>query len=784
MVPATSDPPRLPDEEYADLPCQDRLAGVSKRTRAAIGGLAGNNRAKCGGKMGGLAGLAVLGSVTSRSTDREVAAVDSMLGALNRRGPDGRAVVRNGSVVMGCTRPAPFVSEDEEQPFVSADGQIVLMANGEVHNHRELAASLPGVRLRTRSKREILLHLYEAEGLGFLDDVCGMFALVIHDGRRNEIVFARDRFGIEPMYHAVSDGRLVFASEPAALAHSGLLDVRVGREAGPSPTCARPDSFAAGVHATPAATIERVDLRSGAMTSRRFRELPGSGGADGRPDRNSVAGYRDLVVASVADRTTVGADVGPLPGGAAGTLTPCIPMNDTRLPGDGRPAARPGGAGSSPRSPQGSELVHRDHGVATMAENSSAEPGNGRIVLDPHRGRYAARTAGMTASEIRALFSVASRPEVVSLAGGMPNLAALPVETLSAQVAQIIAEDGLTALQYASAQGLPLLREQICDVMALEGITAHPDGVVVTVGSQMGLDLLTRLFCDPGDVVMAEGPSYVGALGSFAAYQARVVQVAMDGHGLVPEALRAALRRAGDAGRRVKLLYTIPNFHNPAGVTLAVERRAEILEICRRHNVLVVEDNPYGLLGFADRTYPALHSLDPDNVVYLGSFSKTFASGLRVGWVLAPQAVREKLVLATESATLCPPTLNQMIVSRYLATHDWQGQIKTFREDYRERRDAMLFALEQYLPPGCAWTTPGGGFYVWVTVPEGVDTKAMLPRAVAARVAYASGTGFSTDGSGSRQMRLSYCYPTPERIREGVRRLAGVLETELDLARA
>ena len=418
-----------------------------------------------------------------------------------------------------------------------------------------------------------------------------------------------------------------------------------------------------------------------------------------------------------------------------------------------------------------------------MTENRPSRPQSGRQNLDPHLERYAARTAGMTASEIRALFAVASRPEVVSLAGGMPNLAALPLDTLSAQVAEIIAEDGLVALQYGSAHGLPVLREQICEIMALEGIKAHPDDVVVTVGSQMGLDMVTRLFCDPGDVVIAEGPSYVGALGSFAAYQAQVVHVAMDENGLVPELLREALVQTEKAGRRVKFLYTIPNFHNPAGVTLAVERRAEILEICREHGVLVVEDNPYGMLGFDGQTYPALRSTDPDNVVYLGSFSKTFASGLRVGWVLAPHAVREKLVLAAESATLCPPTFNQMIVSRYLATHDWKGQIKKFRENYRERRDAMLSALDQHLPPGCSWTKPDGGFYVWVTVPEGVDTKAMLPRAVTARVAYASGTGFYADGFGSRQMRLSYCYPTPERIREGVRRLAAVLESEMDLTR-
>ncbi|WP_239029472.1 PLP-dependent aminotransferase family protein [Pseudonocardia acidicola] len=412
---------------------------------------------------------------------------------------------------------------------------------------------------------------------------------------------------------------------------------------------------------------------------------------------------------------------------------------------------------------------------------AGTEAGGAHPVVPPTE-RFAVRTAGMTASEIRALFSVASRPEVVSLAGGMPNLAALPLDALSVEVADLVAREGQVALQYGSAQGVPALREQICEVMRLEGINADPNDVVVTVGSQMALDLVTRIFCDPGDVVLAEGPSYVGALGSFAAYQARVVHVAMDEHGLDPDALRDALRTLAAKGITPKFLYTIPNFHNPAGVTLAVERRTEVLEICARYGVGVVEDNPYGLLGFSGRTYPALRSMDP-GVIYLGSFSKTFASGLRVGWALVPPAVRDRLVLAAESATLCPPSFNQMLVSRYLDGHDWRSQIKTFTEAYRDRRDAMLAALETYLPDGCSWTTPDGGFYVWLTVPEGVDTKAMLPRAVTARVAYASGTGFYADGLGSRQLRLSYCYPTPERITEGVRRLAGVLEAELDVMR-
>jgi DNA-binding transcriptional MocR family regulator len=305
-------------------------------------------------------------------------------------------------------------------------------------------------------------------------------------------------------------------------------------------------------------------------------------------------------------------------------------------------------------------------------------PTESRITRRPAE-RFAARTAGMTASEIRALFAVASRPEVVSLAGGMPNLAALPLDSIAAEVAELVARDGLVALQYGSAQGVPVLREQICEVMALEGIVADPDDVVVTVGSQMALDLVTRIFCDPGDVVLAEGPSYVGALGSFAAYQARVVHVARDAHGLVPELLHDALRTLAARGITPKFLYTIPNFHNPAGVTLAVERRREVLEICAHYGVAVLEDNPYGLLGFTGRIYPALRSIDP-GVLYLGSFSKTFASGLRVGWALVPPAVRDRLVLAAESATLCPPTFNQLMVSRYLAAHDWRGQIKTVRQ--------------------------------------------------------------------------------------------------------
>jgi 2-aminoadipate transaminase len=400
--------------------------------------------------------------------------------------------------------------------------------------------------------------------------------------------------------------------------------------------------------------------------------------------------------------------------------------------------------------------------------------------LDPWQDAYAARTAGLNASEVRALFAVASRPEVVSLAGGMPFVSALPTDLVASAMDRVIRERGPQALQYGSGQGIPELREHILEVMALEGISAHADDVVVTTGSQHALELVSKLFLDPGDVVLAEGPSYVTALVVFRSFQAEVQHVTMDDSGLIPEALRETIARVKRQGKRIKFLYTVPTFNNPAGVTLSWERRLEILEIARDNGILVLEDNPYGLLYFDAPPPPALRSVADDGVIYLGTFSKTLAPGFRVGWVVAPPAIREKLILENEAAVLCPSSLTQLIVSEYLTTADWRGQIDTFRGVYRGRRDALLAALAEFLP-GLTWTVPGGGFYVWLTLPEGLDSKAMLPRAVAALVAYTPGTAFYSDGNGHSDLRLSFCYPTPDFIREGVRRLGTVVAAELEL---
>ena len=400
--------------------------------------------------------------------------------------------------------------------------------------------------------------------------------------------------------------------------------------------------------------------------------------------------------------------------------------------------------------------------------------------FDPWYHHYAERTSGLSASEVRALFAVASRPEVVSLAGGMPYVSALPKDLVSAAMERTIQDHGGAALQYGSGQGMPVLREQILEVMALEGIRASADDVVVTTGSQHALELISKLFLDPGDVVIAEGPSYVTALVVFRSFQADVSHVAMDEHGIIPESLRERIASLEAQQRKIKFLYLIPTFQNPAGVTLTWERRMEILEIARAHEILVIEDNPYGLLYFDSPPPQAMRSVEEDGVVYLGTFSKTFAPGLRVGWALAPHAIREKLVLANEAAILSPSSFTQTVISEYLDAADWRAQIDVFRGVYKERRDAMLAALTEHLPK-LSWTVPNGGFYVWLTLPDHLDSKAMLPRAVKELVAYTPGTAFFSDGDGRNNIRLSFCYPTPDFIAEGIRRLSSVINGELDL---
>jgi len=401
--------------------------------------------------------------------------------------------------------------------------------------------------------------------------------------------------------------------------------------------------------------------------------------------------------------------------------------------------------------------------------------------IDRFVDRYAARAAGMTASEVRALFAVASRPEVVSLAGGMPFVQALPDDQVADVARAVLAEHGDVALQYGGGQGSVGLRERLVMLMAEEDIDADPDDVVVTTGAQQALDLLGKLFIDPGDVIAVEAPAYVGALTAFGSYQPRFLPIEIDEDGMLVEQLEQALVR----GERPTFVYTVPNFGNPAGVTMSGQRRRQLVALCREASIPIVEDNPYGLLRFEGRAEACLRTLDPENVIYLGTVSKTFSPGVRVGWALGEQSVVQRLVLAKESADLCSSNLTMLMTEHWFSDDArWRGTLAGLVETYRSRRDVMLDALEEHLAGEATWTRPGGGFYVWVTVPDWLDTKALLAAAVERQVAYVPGTAFYPDGRGANQMRLAFCYPTEERIREGVARLGSLIHDETELYRS
>ncbi|MEO8222892.1 MAG: PLP-dependent aminotransferase family protein [Specibacter sp.] len=398
------------------------------------------------------------------------------------------------------------------------------------------------------------------------------------------------------------------------------------------------------------------------------------------------------------------------------------------------------------------------------------------VAAHRHEALLSARAANIKQSAVRDVFEISMQPGLVSLAGGNPYLQSLPLGRLADTAASIIAEHGLEALQYGGGQGTQELREQICEVMAAEGILdADPENVVITAGSQSAQDVAAKVFCDPGDVILLEDPTYVGALNTFEAYEVDVQPVAGDEHGLIPSALRRTIADLQAAGKRIKLLYTIPNFNNPSGVMLAPERRQEIVDICREANILVLEDNPYGLLKFDGVLPEPLRAANPEDVLYLGSFSKIFAPGLRIGWALVPTHLKQRYYLASEAVTLCPPTYNQLLVSDYLRNYDWRGQISTYRALYAERCAALLAALTEFMPADVSWTRPEGGFFVWLTMPEGIDTYPLLYKGIDAGVVFVPGAAFSASHGPSNKLRLAFSAVTPETLREGVKRLAPVL---------
>ncbi len=402
--------------------------------------------------------------------------------------------------------------------------------------------------------------------------------------------------------------------------------------------------------------------------------------------------------------------------------------------------------------------------------------------LERYAGLFAQRAQAMKSSAMRDLMAVTARPDIISLAGGLPDTSTFPAEDFAALMARVAVDASARALQYGPTEGLDEVKDCIVDVMAAEDMEVEREDLLVTTGGQQVIDLVCKTLIDPGDVVVAEAPTYPGAVPVFVSYQADVVQVEMDDDGMRIDVLLAELDRLAREGRVPKFIYTVPSFQNPAGVTLSLERRRELVRIAHERELLVLEDNPYGLLRYEGESLPTLYSLDRGAyVIYLGTFSKILSPGLRLGWTAAPPPVLDKLNLGKGGVDLCSATLSQQFVATYFAERDWRAYVRTQVDLYRRRRDAMLEALAEYMPREATWTEPNGGLFIWARMPDYIDTTDLLARALRENVAFVPGRAAYLDGRGGSEMRLNFSGITEDDIREGVRRIGKIVREQVAL---
>jgi 2-aminoadipate transaminase len=395
---------------------------------------------------------------------------------------------------------------------------------------------------------------------------------------------------------------------------------------------------------------------------------------------------------------------------------------------------------------------------------------------------FAERTKVMKSSAMRDLMALTEREDVISLAGGLPDTSTFPPDSYASLMRTIAAESCARALQYAPTEGLSLVKRCVAEVMSAEGTEVDPAEVLITTGGQQVIDLMCKTVIDPGDVIVAEAPTYPGAVPTFSSYQADVVQVRMDRDGMRVDELEVTLDELERAGRRPKFIYTVPNFHNPAGVTMSLERRRELVRIAQERELLVLEDNPYGLLRYESEPLPTLLSLDGGNfVVYASTFSKILSPGMRLGWTVAPRPVLEKMNIGKQASDLCSSSLSQYFVAAYFQSGPWRDYVRSLIEIYRRRRDVMLDALAEHYPREAEWTHPQGGLFIWATLPDYIDTTDLLARALEQRVAFVPGRAAYVDGRGGSSMRLNFSGVGENDIREGIRRIGEVVREQVAL---
>ena len=409
--------------------------------------------------------------------------------------------------------------------------------------------------------------------------------------------------------------------------------------------------------------------------------------------------------------------------------------------------------------------------------------------IERYASLFAERSEKVKTSAMRDMMSITDRPEVISLASGMPDTASFPKDLLESVFVDMARHHSAELLQYTPTEGILPVKQRIAEVMAAENIKADVENILVTTGGQQAIDLITRVLVDPGDTIITEAPTYPGAVPSFLSFQADAVQIDIDENGLRIDLLEQELDRLDQAGITPKFIYTVPTFQNPAGVTMSLERRKRLVEIAAERELLILEDNPYGMLRYSGDPLPTLRELDGGNfVVYLGTFSKILAPGLRLGWIEGPSPVVEKCNIAKAAADLNSSGPGQFMIASYFEQADWRDWVKTASGIYKSRRDAMLAALERYFPPEASWTKPEGGLFIWATLPEQIDTTDLLTKALRSNVAFVPGAGAflgsTPDPRGRNTMRLNFSGVPEDRITEGIRRIGEVVEEQLELWRS
>ncbi len=395
--------------------------------------------------------------------------------------------------------------------------------------------------------------------------------------------------------------------------------------------------------------------------------------------------------------------------------------------------------------------------------------------------KFSARSNSMKASAIRELLNLINSPGIISLAGGMPDPTLFPREVLAEISKDVMINHEGKALQYGPTEGVKPLIETIVQMAHEEGIKkVEKENILVTTASQQGLDLIGRIFVDPGDTIIVEAPTYVGGLQAFHASQAKFETIPLDDDGINVNILENRLKEFKQNGINAKFIYVIPNFQNPAGVTMSLERRHKLLELSHMYNLVIIEDDPYGEIRFEGNKLPSLLELDSlENVIALRTFSKILAPGLRLGWVIADKEVIKKLAIAKQGADLCSPSLTQYIADKFIRDGHLKGYLELVRQTYKVKKDAMLSALGKYFPDGCSWTKPQGGMFVWTSVPEYIDTDALFVEAVQEKVAYVIGSAFYPYGEDKHHMRLNFTLSSVEQIDEGIKRLGNLIKKKI-----